>query len=234
MKVRQWAPMSVVLAISSADPVERRWAVDLLVTAYWKPAYKYIRTKWRLAHEAARTFTQAFLSQAIDNKFFRSFDPATSTVRAFVRTAIDRFMDDSREFISRISHWNELPFPALDFEAAQYELREPALKNSEEYFEREWVHSLFAMAIDALERECGMHGRAMDFHIFERADLQGQTVSIEDLAVEFRLAPQDLADYLSRVRRQLRTILLENLKLLTGSDHEYRTEARILIGLDLA
>ena len=37
---------SIVAAIRSRQPDVRRAAFDALVTAYWKPVFKYVRLKW--------------------------------------------------------------------------------------------------------------------------------------------------------------------------------------------
>jgi DNA-directed RNA polymerase specialized sigma24 family protein len=82
---------STVARIASVDGEERRRAWETLVSAYWKPVYKYSRLKWKLDPDAAADLTQAFFARAIEKDFFRSYDPAKAAFRTFLRTCLDGF-----------------------------------------------------------------------------------------------------------------------------------------------
>ena len=53
---------SAVYAVSSPDQAQRRWAADVIIAAYWKPAYKYIRLKFGFFNEDAKDLTQDFFT----------------------------------------------------------------------------------------------------------------------------------------------------------------------------
>lgn len=48
---------SVVMAARSDDPAVRSRAVETIMTAYWKPIYKYVRMRWNIPPEDAQDFT---------------------------------------------------------------------------------------------------------------------------------------------------------------------------------
>ena len=82
---------SLVRATASPDLTVRRQAQDSLIAAYWKPVYKYLRVRWRLANEDAKDLTQAFFARALEKDFFDRFDPARARFRTFLRTCVDGF-----------------------------------------------------------------------------------------------------------------------------------------------
>ena len=67
---------SAVIAAGSSDRAERQRALEILVAAYWKPVYKYIRIKWNKSDEDAQDLTQGFFAKAIEKDFFRARDCA--------------------------------------------------------------------------------------------------------------------------------------------------------------
>lgn len=46
--------LSVVERTRSSDADVRRVALEAIIDAYWKPAYKYLRMKWSLAFATAK------------------------------------------------------------------------------------------------------------------------------------------------------------------------------------
>ena len=71
---------SIVQAMRSVRADDRRAAFDALVTAYWKPVFKYVRLKWRASPEDAADVTQAFFLRAFEKDFFAGFDPGEGAV----------------------------------------------------------------------------------------------------------------------------------------------------------
>src|SRR5512140_2459237 len=65
---------SIVAAIRSGDANDRRSAFDALVTAYWKPVFKYVRLKWHASPDDAADLTQGFFLRAFEKDFFAGFD----------------------------------------------------------------------------------------------------------------------------------------------------------------
>ena len=61
---------AVILASGSSDSEARKQALEVIVAAYWKPIYKYIRLKGA-SNENAKDLTQAFFARALDKGFFQ-------------------------------------------------------------------------------------------------------------------------------------------------------------------
>ena len=89
---------SVIAAAKSSDPAERSRAMNALISAYWKPVYKYVRLRWSVDAEDAQDFTQDFFTRLIEKEFLDSYDPAKGHLRTFLRTCVDRlFLNQSRD-----------------------------------------------------------------------------------------------------------------------------------------
>jgi len=226
---------TAVHAASSDDASERRRGWEALVAAYWKPVYKYIRLQWQEENEGAKDLTQGFFARAMEKDFFRSYDPARSSFRTYLRTCVDGFVANERKAAGRLKRGGEVTLVALDFEGADGEMRDHPVADGvsmEEYFRREWVRSLFGLAVDKLRSECEARGKMVHFELFERYDLEEEEVDYQDLARETGVPVTQVTNYLAWARREFRRLVLDELREVSGSEEEFQREARALLGVD--
>jgi RNA polymerase sigma factor (sigma-70 family) len=229
--------LSVLQQIRSPDAGERQEAYDALVAAYWKPIYKYLRVRWRYAAEDAEDVTQAFLATAFEKQFFDRFDPGKARFRTFLRVCLDRFVQNQQKAAGRLKRGGEHVLTSLDFETAEGELRrhEPIDPGDvDQYFRQEVVRALFAAALDAVRDRCRESGRLDQFRLFERYDLERpEGLTYADLASEAGVSVTQVTNHLAAMRRLFRTAVLDRLRATTGSDEEFRVEAKDLFGAEL-
>ena len=232
----------MVQAVASADAETRRRAFEVLVAAYWKPVYKYLRLKWGAACEDAEDLTQGFFARALEKGFFDRFDPGRARFRTYLRACLDGFVANERKSAQRLKRGGGAEHVSLDFAGAEAELGRrqgpPEGGDMEEYFHREWVRSLFALAVEALRRRCAETDKAVPFALFERYDLDGPDAarrpSYAELAREMGIPETQVTNHLAWARREFRRLVLETLEEATGSEEEFRAEARQLLGVDPA
>jgi RNA polymerase sigma factor (sigma-70 family) len=229
---------SVVAAVRSADPEVRARAVEVLVTAYWKPVYKYVRLRWRAPEEDAEDLTQGFFTEALTQGFFERYDPARAKFRTYLRTCLHGFVANERKASRRLKRGGGAPLLSLDFASAEGELQRQAVRDDadmDEYFHRECVRSLFAFAVDVLRERCERSGKELHFSLFRRYDLEGsdgaRRRTYAELAEEFDVSAVQVTNHLAAVRREFRKIVLERMRELSGSEAEFRAEARELLGV---
>ena len=227
---------SIVLAARSNSPTERSRALESIMTAYWKPVYKYIRRRWGVTTEDAQDLTQEFFARLLEKDFLDAYDPDKGRLRTFLRTCVDRlYWNQSRDAQRLKRSGGSAPFP-LDFEEAERELTKVAASESiEDYFEKEWVRSLFSLALQRLRRQCDSNGKAIHFALFERYDLAEEDASkpsYAQLAGEFGLPITDVTNYLAFARREFRRSVLDQLREMTANEEEFRSEAQALLGAD--
>jgi RNA polymerase sigma factor (sigma-70 family) len=228
---------SLVRAASSAEPSVRQQAQHTLIAAYWKPIYKYIRVKWHAGNDDAKDLTQAFFVQVLEKSFFDQFDPSKARFRTFVRTCVDGFVANERRAANCLKRGGHLTAVALDFDAADEELRRhtPAAGSDlDDYFRQEWVRGLFALAVDDLRGQCMAADKMIHFTLFERYDLDAPAsdsgLTYSHLAEEFGLSASKVTNYLAFARGQFRQRILDRLRASTGSEEELQDEVRSLFG----
>lgn len=223
---------SVVMSLASGDADERARAFDTLVALYWKPLYKYARMAWGRPREDCEDLTQSFFSRMLENDALTAYDPVRASFRTFLRLLFDRFSANEAKADRRIKRGGDQL--RVDFESAETELErdQGAAETPEALFQREWVRSVFAHAVERLQKECIADGRAIHFGLFEAYDLvDDRTVSYRDLARRFGLSETTVTNYLAATRRQFRQIVLDTLREATASEQEFRAEARSLLGV---
>lgn len=230
---------SAIVAVSSEDPTTRTRAYEHIINAYWKPVYKYVRVKWHKSNEDAKDLTQAFFAKVMEKEFFTSYDPERSRFRTFLRVCLDRFLANEDKATSRIKRGGATHVLSLDFENADGELLHANMSANgsvEEYFDKEWVRHMFALAVTKLKAHFESTGKPIYFQLFElyhlTDDTQSRMLSYEQLAVQFDISVSNVTNYLSSARREFRKIVLEELKNVTATEQEFREEARELLGID--
>jgi RNA polymerase sigma-70 factor (ECF subfamily) len=231
---------SAIIAARSEDQEVRQRALGTIVESYWKPAYKYLRVKWQVSNEDAKDLVQGFFAHAIEKDHFASYDPAKASFQTFFRTCLERFVANQRKSASRLKRGGGADHFSLDFSSVEDELALQQVASPmtpEEYFHKEWVRSLFTMAIETLRRLYDETGRGVYFKLFALYDLGDDDadprVSYASLANEFGISTSDVTNYLAAARREFRKVVLDKLREITATDEEFRTEARALLGVDM-
>ena len=63
-----------VIEAARSEPEQRQRALDVLISAYWKPVYKYIRSALGKDQEEAKDLTQDFFVRLIEKHLLDRFD----------------------------------------------------------------------------------------------------------------------------------------------------------------
>jgi len=229
---------SIVAGARSDDPEARRQAFDALVSAYWKPVYKYLRLKWHASDDEAGDLTQEFFARAYEKAFFARYDPVKGRFRTYLRVCLDGFAANQHKAARRLKRGGEFAIVPLDFESAEGELRQHEIPNGsdlDEFFHREWIRSLFGLAVGDLQEHYQAVGKPHYFELLRRYDLEGEDApegrpTYAALADELGLAVTDVTNHLAAARRELRRLVLDRLRQVTGSLAEFEDEARVLLG----
>src|SRR5687767_12554280 len=111
---------SLLDAAAHGTTILSREALDAIVTAYWKPAYKHVRMKWRKPNEEAKDLIQGFFAAFAAPEAFARFDPARGSFRNYLRTCLDHYVLKQHEYATREKRGGDAA--VLDFEQAEREL----------------------------------------------------------------------------------------------------------------
>jgi len=228
---------SVFERVRSADEALRRLGWEALAQSYWKPVYKLLRMRWKADPELAEDWTQGFFAHALEQGTFERFDPAQARLRTYLRLCLDGFVANQRAFQGRAKRGGAARVLSLDFEAAEGELAAstpPATDDLEAYFQREWMRSLFELALADLRQELEQAGKGQEYLLFARCDLEGaesgRRPSYGELAQEFGITLGQVTSRLHALRAKLRARLLARLRETCADEDEFRAEARAILG----
>lgn len=232
---------SAIVAAASEDEQMRARAYRTIITAYWKPTYKYVRVKWHRSNEDAKDLTQAFFTKVMERGFFKSYDATQSRFRTFLRLCLDRFVANEVKTATRIKRGGNAELLSLDFESADGELLHetvPSDDSIENYFTQEWARTVFSLAVARLKAQYESAGKMLHFRLFEKYHLSDDNkdllLSYEQLATQFDLPVSTVTNHLASARREFRRIVLDELRNLTATQEEFRQEARDLLGLEMS
>jgi RNA polymerase sigma factor (sigma-70 family) len=230
---------SVIEAARSDDGAERQWALETLCEAYWRPVYKYVRLRWSRAPEDAQDLTQGFFAEMLERGLLTRFDAGKSRLRTYLRLCLDSFVINQDKAAARQKRGGDVEHVALDFAGAEEELGRGTIdaaaiaspESLEEFFEKEWVRSLFTLAVEDLRCLSAEREREGAFRLFEAYDLDGgENTSYAQLAQENGIAVTDVTNALAWARREFRKLVVERLRKICGSDEEFRRETRAVFG----
>jgi len=220
---------------------ERERALETISTAYWKPVYKYVRWRWNRPPNDAQDLTQGFFAELLERELLEKFDSNKSRLRTYLRVCVDSFVMNEDKASRRQKRSGGIPHVALDFAAAEEELGATAIdpakiaspESLETFFEKEWVRSLFALAVEDLRKLCEQRERARTFRLFEAYDLEGnEKSSYEQLSKDYGISVAEVTNALAWARREFRRIALDRLRELCASEEEFQREARAAFGWD--
>jgi RNA polymerase sigma factor (sigma-70 family) len=229
---------SILAAVQSDNSLEKARALDVITAAYWKPVYKHLRLRWNLNSADAQDLTQEFFARLIEKGFLDSYDSTKGRLRTFLRTSVDRLYWKQSRDAHRAKRGGSDPDIHLDIDEAERELARTAFANAdnvEMHFEREWIRTLFSLAVERLRGTYAGSRKMICFHLFERYDLvedDTSRASYAQLAVEFGISVTNVTNYLNAARRQFRQCVLDQLREMTVSEEDFRCEARALLGVN--
>jgi RNA polymerase sigma-70 factor (ECF subfamily) len=226
---------SVVLA-AGASGTESLAALETLCRACWPPVYAYIR---RLGKDAdqSRDLTQAFFAHLLANRSFAAAHPERGRFRSYLLGALKHFLADVHDRADAQKRGGGREILSLDALAAEetYSWEPSDESTPERIFERRWALTLMARALQRLEEECRLSGKA---HLF--ASLKGfltegaAAQAYPDTARELGLTEANVRMMVTRLRRRygelVRAEVAETLGAHADLDDEMRHLLRLLRG----
>jgi RNA polymerase sigma factor (sigma-70 family) len=239
--VRQQFPStrwSLIEGTRSVDADERKRALDVLISAYWKPVYKYIRLHWKKDNEEAKDLTQEFFARLVAKQLLDRFDPSRARLRTYLRLCVDGLVMNEDKTARRFKRGGDVVLLPLEFETAEGELQQlpiAAPGSPDELFAREFARSLFSLALDRLRVECRAKGKALHYQLLELYDIEegGRDLTYDEVARRFGVKPTDVTNYLAYARKEFRRLVLDELRTMTATEEEFRREAHTLLGVKL-
>ena len=135
-------------------------ALAELCQIYWPPLYGYLRGRG-LDREAAQDLTQGFFARLLERHDVRAADPGRGRFRAFLLTALKRYVINEHERASSMRRGGTLTPLSLDFEQAERSFAVDHRNDDtpERVFDRKWAAITLDRALQRLRDECIQSGK---------------------------------------------------------------------------
>lgn len=224
--------VSAVAQLRSADEVVRARAAEVVVRTYRGPIIAVLQRRFGLDLTDAEDLAHDFLAQALAREWLQRYDPARARFRTFLRSCVAAYASTAHEAAGRLKRGGSASHVPLD--DAVMAAPDASL---DELFDREWVRSIIAMALEALRAECHAAGRASTWAVFAAREVEGaesaSPPSYAQLAERFDVPVTQVTNFLAWARPRFRAHVLDALRAVCASEAEFRAEARALLGVNL-
>ncbi len=219
---------SAVSDLLSGDPERHARSIEVISRAYWKPACKYLRLRWRATPEQAEDLAQSFFETALRRDLLASYEPGRGRFRAFFRTCLDRHA---------IDHYRKSQAARRGGGAAPLELDEGLHAADgdapDAIFEAEWLRHLMQLALDQLDTQLTAAGKPVHAALFRQFHLGDDAPSYAEAAAQHGISVVDVTNWLHVARKEFRKVALEILGELTLDEDDYAEEAMAVFGIDV-
>ena len=138
-------------------------ALAELCQIYWPPLYGYLRGRGYDA-EKAQDLTQGFFARFLEKQSVGAADPARGRFRAFLLTALKRYVINEYEREAAAQRGGRHVHVALDFEDAErtYALERRNEDTPERVFDRKWAAITLDRALRRLRKEFDRDGKGAE------------------------------------------------------------------------
>jgi len=219
---------SIVLR-ARGEAGDARAALENLCQRYRPPVFAYIRRRG-YATETAEDLAQTFFAKFLEHAYHADADPARGRFRAFLLTALKRFLIDADAERHALKRGGEIHFKSLDDELGSDTLDGLAERQTPEMaFERDWAATVLESAMARLRSEATQAGKQQLFEqlsefLLERPD---ETDYLR-VAEALNLRRNTLAVAVHRLRHRLRELVRAEIAETTTDNSELESELRQL------
>jgi RNA polymerase sigma-70 factor (ECF subfamily) len=214
---------SVVLRARSG-PEDARAALETLCRTYRPPVLAYIRGRG-YPPEQAEDLAQSFFTRFLENAYHADADPARGRFRAFLLTALKRFLINSDMENHALKRGGGMHFDPLSSDSGEAPVAATASPEAE--FERSWAVAVLDAAMNRLREEAERAGKVALFEqlqefLTERPD----EADYARAAAALNLRRNTLAVAVHRMRHRLRELVREELAQTTVDREDLESELR--------
>ena len=216
---------TLVLA-ARQDPAKRAAALESLVRPRWKALYVVAR-KHGLSPAAAEDAVQGFLARLLEGDVLERLDPGKGRLRSYLRTAFRHHLSSLREEeraqkrgggekladLADVEAWVASPDASPDV-----------------LFDRAWALSLFAEALDELEREYTSGARKGPFDVVRELFQFGAAPPYAELAERHAMSIPQLKAFVHRARLRFRELLRQRVAETLPEAADAEDELAALLG----
>jgi len=235
---RESFPETVWSSLLGSDgPVTpaREAALNQLVTLYWRPVYKYVRTSGHATIEDAKDLTQEFFGYLLEGGVLSKYDKTKGRFRSFLKAVLSNFLSTTRRDAHRLKRGGGRVIASLDvqeLETAAF-LAEREKYTPDQIFDRQWTQEILSESLSELRKQLTAENRAVASQVYETyngiAPAEASDPTYASIGRALGLSEQQVKDHLAYARARLEKIIRERLARRVASDRELSEEINDLL-----
>jgi RNA polymerase sigma-70 factor (ECF subfamily) len=212
MGLFQTTRWSLILKTRDANA---RHALEELCRSYRAPVLTYVR-HWGAPAADAEDLTQSFFERLLTHRAYEQADPARGSFRAFLLTALRRFLINAEAFNRAAKRrGNSETVPLFESDGVIGDVTPDAMANDESpeaAFDRAFALAVLRRAIAQLGAEAARAGKADQFATL-RDFLSNEPGAADyvELALRLGMRANTVAVTVHRLRQRLRTLVRSEL-----------------------
>lgn len=222
---------SLIVAATNDSPEKSQAALADLCRAYWYPVYAFIRRRGHTA-EDARDLTQEFFATLLEKGYLADADPERGRFRAFLLTAVARFVGKQREKAAAQKRGGGKQPLSLNFDDGEIRYqREPSHDwTAERIFERRWALTLLDRTLARLRQEHDAAGKLPQFEAF-KVFLTGEagTPPLRQVAEQLGMTEGAAKVAVHRLRQKYRESLRDEIAQTVAAQEDVDVELHALL-----
>jgi RNA polymerase sigma-70 factor (ECF subfamily) len=221
---------SIMEKVGSAQDIDNKALVGLLLERYWKPVYCYLRRQG-YDNEDAKDLTQGFFHEiVIGHHLVEMADKSKGRFRSYLLVSLDRYLIKVRQkqqAQKRIPQEKLIPLNVMndaDIPSVVSEL------NPEESFNYAWISTLLEEVLQQVESQCHQDDLSTHWYLFRDRILEpiltpSSPPSLEVLCSRYQVDNTAKAsNMVITIKRRFGSALQKHLRDLVASDEQVREE----------
>ena len=199
-------------------------ALEHLARDYWGPIARAIDR--RTFRGESDDLAQEFFLWLQESDFLTTADPNRGRFRAFLQTALRRFVIDRHRHATAKKRGGGAKEELDAADAVTADLQEPA-----ERLDQEWRRQLIATALNDIRQQLDREGKALYYQLFEAFYVgnDGDT-SYETLAQQHNIQTSDVSNWLTLAKKRYRTALRARITETVRDPQSLREELAWFFG----
>jgi RNA polymerase sigma-70 factor (ECF subfamily) len=224
---------SVVLRAGGASPEAAQAALEQLCHSYWYPIYAFVRRKGHSPEDAA-DLTQDFFAKLLGNGFAQGLTPEGGRFRAFLLTALNRFLINEWVRENRLKragqrHQSSLDALITERGEAEYLAELAHAETAEVLFSRTWAETLLTRVLERLGQECAGRTDIRFAALKPFLTVGEEPPALPEAAADLGLSLPAFKSLLHRFRQRYRELLLDEVAQTVGVGSSVAEELRGLL-----
>jgi RNA polymerase sigma factor (sigma-70 family) len=220
----------VVLSAQAKESARSSQALEALCRTYWYPLYSYARRVGQSPADA-EDLTQGFFARLLEKDYLRSVAPEKGRFRAFLLTALKRYMANDWDRQHAAKRGGFAPVIPMDQTVAETRFASEPAHNAppDVLFDRQWALTLLERTMARLEEEYAATGRAPLFeHLRNSLTKEDSALPYAQVGAQLNLTEAAVKMAVHRLRARYREILLREIGDTVSSPEQLEEEVRQL------